>query len=169
VVTAQGIGAAGSAAERRVVEAAPQNKTRTGEKRCGRVSANLIAVVDFATFTADGAIHGTLNGAIHYDGDATSVIPVNGSLFPPARDALAFSGQLTISTVHGDLVTRNAGVFETGPFGKGTEIGNVVDGTGIYAGATGSLYFTTRSDGSGTVFSERVSGTVCLSDRKQAF
>jgi hypothetical protein len=53
-------------------------------------------------------------------------------------------------------------VFETGPSGIGVQFDRVIGGTGLFAGATGFLYYTFTGDASGAAFASVVSGEICV-------
>jgi hypothetical protein len=54
------------------------------------------------------------------------------------------------------------GVFEAVTFGIGSQFDRVIGGTGIFEGAEGHLYFDIVPDETGTVFTNQVTGEVCL-------
>ena len=80
---------------------------------------------------------------------------------PPVY-TVSYTGILTITTDKGALTTRGVGVFETGPFGIGVQFDRVIGGTGLFAGATGFLYYTFTGDASGAAFTSVVSGEICV-------
>jgi hypothetical protein len=71
-------------------------------------------------------------------------------------------GILEITTRKGTLTTRGIGVFETAPSGIGVQFDRVLGGTGLFAGATGVLYYTFTADETGAAFTSVVSGEICV-------
>jgi hypothetical protein len=75
---------------------------------------------------------------------------------PPST--LSYSGLLTITTRHGTLTTRDTGIFDTAA-GLFSSRDTIVSGTGIFAGATGHIFF----HGTGTTsFESTATGEICL-------
>jgi hypothetical protein len=75
---------------------------------------------------------------------------------PPTT--LSYSGLLTITTRRGSLTTRDTGIFDTAA-GLFSSRDTIVSGTGIFAGASGHLFFS----GTGTsTFESTATGEICL-------
>ena len=74
----------------------------------------------------------------------------------------SYTGDLQITTPKGTLTTRSVGVFEGGPFGRGTQFDRVIAGTGLYSGASGFLYFNFEANDTGAAFTSSVVGEVCV-------
>jgi hypothetical protein len=136
------------------------------DAKCKEVRIELKTTVDFTNFTATGIVSGSLNGTVVFAGDPTSVAPITAEFMPPIRDAIAFTGELTMFTDDGSLTTRNVGVFEPGPSGVGVEFGTVIGGTGDYAGASGKIFFAVQGDDTGNNFSEVGLGIICTVKNK---
>lgn len=80
---------------------------------------------------------------------------------PTAEPAVSFyAGDLTITTDRGTLTTRDVGLLDTAR-GVFTDVGRVTGGTGVFAGATGTLFFNgTTADGA--TFAVAIAGELCL-------
>ena len=100
---------------------------------------------------------GILNGTTYY---------VTGRSAPGAgiddfdpNTVLSYAGELTITTKHGTLSTNDLGVVDyiEGVF---SEFDIITGGTGIFTGATGTLYIfgETTADG----FKGKIKGNLCL-------
>ena len=122
---------------------------------CEFVEATLVS------FTDDGL---TTQGVIRGDIEGTTMFQI-GEL-TPIGTSLAYTGSLTIMTEDGSFTTTSTGAFEPAPGGLGTQYDRLIpeDGTGIYAGATGELFFNYRTNEAGNGFLSSVSGTICLAD-----
>lgn len=103
-------------------------------------------------FEGDLLLHGTT--AFTADGLA----PAAGMPGSEAATTLSYSGLLTITTSLGTLTTRDTGIFDTAA-GLFSSRDVIVGGTGIFAGATGHLFFS----GTGTTTLESTAlGEVCF-------
>ena len=89
---------------------------------------------------------------------ADGLAPAAGMPQVEAPTTLAYTGLLTITTRHGTLTTRDTGIFDTAA-GLFSSRDVIVGGTGIFAGATGHLFFT--GTGSST-FESDATGEICL-------
>ena len=77
--------------------------------------------------------------------------------------ALAYTGMLEITTERGSLTALNVGVFEPKPFGTVSGTHRIVSGTGMFAGATGDLFWCGRATNeAGTTFVKRLTGQIRL-------
>src|SRR6266511_2467594 len=72
---------------------------------------------------------------------ADGIAPAAGMPAVEAASTLSYSGLLTITTQHGTLTTRDTGIFDTAA-GLFASRDIVVGGTGVFAGATGHIFFT---------------------------
>ncbi len=99
---------------------------------------------------------GLLNGTTFYV--VESVGPGAGVGLDPA-EVLSYAGELTITTRHGTLFTRDLGVVDYAE-GVFSEYDIVTGGTGIFEGATGKLFIF----GSATPesFRGKIEGEICL-------
>ncbi|MEP6730868.1 MAG: hypothetical protein ABJE10_09530 [bacterium] len=131
--------------------------------RCHEINAIQTVMADFSNFTTAGVIKsGFLAGTTKFTGDASSLTQLASTTASPVRPISSFTGGLLITTPNGTLTTRSVGLFEPGPFGRGTQLDRVIAGTGQYGGADGSLYFTFEADSTGSAFTSSVVGEVCL-------
>ncbi len=132
--------------------------------QCHKINTTLSSVADFTTFTTRGEIpSGFLKGTTTFSGDALSLTPISSASAPPVESlTFSYTGDLTITTRKGTLTTRGVGVFEGVPFGRGSQFDTVIGGTGLFAGATGELFFDFRSDETGAAFDSVVTGEVCV-------
>lgn len=127
--------------------------------QCHKINTTQTSVINPSDFTTVGEFKsGILKGVSKFTGDQASVTPIPG----PAVPTVSYTGILEITTNKGTLTTRGVGVFETAPFGIGTQFDRVIAGTERFAGATGFLYYTFKADGTGTAFTSVVSGEICL-------
>lgn len=103
---------------------------------------------------------GILDGTTQFT--ALSVAPSAGMPGAEPETTLAYSGLLTITTKQGTVVIRDVGVFDAarGVFG---EVDRIVEGTGRFLGATGTLYVFGPTTADGTGFVGSIRGEVCLS------
>jgi hypothetical protein len=114
-------------------------------------------------------IHATGVGQDLGGGNTTATIrhggPLNGTtsghfVTAGAPPVFAISGTVTFTTKHGALVATVAGTLDvaTGAF---TATGPVSGGTGMLAGATGTLTFAGVENLSTGAFTETITGTIC--------
>jgi len=99
-----------------------------------------------------------LEGTVGFAQDSASTAPATA---PPGSSV--FSGILTITTADGVLTLRETGMFSSRTGDPAGPVlaswGQVVGGTGRYAGVTGDLFFAGRRVGS--LFLVAVSGQLC--------
>ena len=77
--------------------------------------------------------------------------------------ALAYTGTLEITTERGTLTALNVGVFEPKPFGTVSGTHRIIGGTGIFAGATGDLFWYGQSTNeAGTTMVKSLKGEIRL-------
>ena len=130
---------------------------------CHQINTTQSAVANFANFTTAGEIKaGFLKGMTHFTGDPASLTPIRSTPAPPLKPTFSYTGDLLITTPSGTLTTRSVGVFENGPFGRGTQLDHVIAGSGLYSGAEGFLYFNFEADDSGAAFTSSVTGEICV-------
>jgi hypothetical protein len=134
-------------------------------QRCHRVHGGIRASVVAQGCTSPvglctaGEFHGDglLNGTTSLTADG--IVPAAGMPAVEAPTTLSYSGLLTITTPHGTLTTRDTGIFDTAGIGLFASRDVIVAGTGIFAGATGHIFYT----GTGTTsFDADASGEICL-------
>jgi hypothetical protein len=100
-----------------------------------------------ATITHAGILNGTTTGQLEVTGGTPPVLTVVGT------------GVLT--THHGTLTVSVVGTFN-GATGVFEATGQVIHGTGVFAGATGTLTFLGVEDLTSGRFTQTITGTVCL-------
>jgi len=131
--------------------------------QCHNINTTQTAVADFAHFTTAGEIKsGFLKGTTKFTGDPASLTQITSTPSPPLKPTFSYTGDLLITTPSGTLTTRSVGVFESGPFGRGTQFDRVIAGTGLYSGAEGFLYFNFEGDATGAAFTSTVMGEICV-------
>ena len=108
---------------------------------------------------ADGPLAGTIELVTHelVAGAGLVAAPFEGS---------TYRGTLTIRTAAGELEIDNIGVLK---HARGTanpavfsEVGEIVAGTGRFAGASGHLFFSGTSNATGDGFESRLTGSLCF-------
>jgi hypothetical protein len=108
--------------------------------------------------------HATISGNFGLDGTVAFVSDSAGTAPATAPGGSSvFSGLLTISTAHGNLVLRETGMF-SGRTGnpRGSVLaswGDTQSGTQRFTGVTGELFFAGRV--AGAIFLVDVSGQLC--------
>lgn len=105
----------------------------------------------------------TTAGAITNNGllKGTTAFAFTAGPTPTAEPGVAFyAGDLTIATDRGTLTTRDVGLFDTAR-GVFTDVGRVTGGTGVFAGASGTLFFN-GATADGTTFAVAIGGELCL-------
>ena len=100
-----------------------------------------------STIVHAGILNGTTEAQLEITGGTPPVV------------TLAGTGVLT--TNHGTLTVSPVGTFN-GATGVFEATGQVVHGTGVFAGATGALTFVGVEDLTSGRFTETITGTVCL-------
>jgi hypothetical protein len=137
--------------------------TAGAASKCESVTGALTSTANFSNFTTSGTISGDLEGTTFFQGDQSSLTPVSGTTSPPLNPTDHYTGDLTITTKQGVLVTRSVGVFEFAPSGLGTQFDRVLSerSTGKFAGATGQLYFNFVANSTVSGFSSTYSGQIC--------
>jgi hypothetical protein len=135
--------------------------------RCRHVRAN-VAVVSTAqnctspiAFCSTGAVTagGLLNGT--FTGSVLGLGPSAGLPALAPASTLSFVADHRIETSGGDLIMVGTGVFDTAR-GEFAEIDPIIGGTGVFAGATGTLWLTGTSPDGGASFTGDVTGNVCV-------
>jgi len=134
------------------------------QEECETIKATQVVTADLSTFTTTGTISGDLKGTTAFTGDATSLTPISAASTPPLSPTLSYTGTLVITTKKGTLTTRAVGIFESVPFGSGTQFDRVIGGTGKCEGATGLLFFSFTANADLSGFTSAVTGELCLDD-----
>lgn len=138
-----------------VVGAAPAMPTTASEEdECHRVNA-----VGVGQDLGGGNTTATISHAGFLTGTTTAHFDINGGAFP----VFTFAGTVVFTAKHGTLTVDIAGTFNvaTGAFEAS---GPVRNGTGKFAGATGTLTFSGVEDLSTGVFTETIIGRICLDE-----
>jgi len=144
---------------------APTASGATQDNDCGckDIEATLYTTADFETFTAQGTIVGDLDGTISFTGDANSLSQISSETFPPVNPAtFSFTSEVDFITNKGTITTRGVGLAEIGPSGSGTELHQILGGTGRYENATGTFYLRVKADATGANFVEELTGRICV-------
>lgn len=140
----------------------------THDAKCHEVRAK-IALVSVAENCASpvglcttGAVTGggIVNGV--FGGIALGFAPAAGLPNLVPNSTLSFVADHKIETPRGTLSMRGSGVFDTAR-GEYSEVDPITGGTGIFAGATGTLWLTGTSPDGGASFAGPLFGQVCLS------
>jgi len=139
----------------------------TADERCrchkihGGIRASVVAqgctspvgLCTAGQFHGDGLLNGTTSLT------ADGIVPAAGMPAVEAQTTLSYSGLFTLTTPQGTLTTRDTGIFDTAGIGLFASRDVIVAGTGIFAGATGYIFYT----GTGTTsFDAEASGEICL-------
>lgn len=136
-------------------------------KTCKQINARMMTVAfsDFPcaspiSFCAGGVITG--DGLIHGNTVATvlGMAPVTPGGSPEPESTVSYVGDRVIETTHGDATLRFTGVFDTAR-GEFSELSRVVEGTGRFENATGTVYITGRSNEPGNEFIGDIKGLIC--------
>jgi len=97
-----------------------------------------------------------------FGGIALGFAPAAGLPNLVPNSTLSFVADHKIETPRGTLSMRGSGVFDTAR-GEYSEVDPITGGTGIFAGATGTLWLTGTSPDGGASFAGPLFGQVCLS------
>jgi len=130
------------------------------ESNCKEARGNLVEV-----FTGGNSTPGTLSNAGRLNGKTLVGFPVGGSP-TPWPTAFTFTGQFTLTTRRGQLKTSNLYLLDVAAL-KGNVLGYIDPNgsTGIFAGATGTLFLNVTKvtvAGSTQTFQSEVHGQVCF-------
>ena len=132
--------------------------------QCHQINTTLRSVANLAEFTTEGEIQsGILKGTTKFVGDGTSLTQITGESSRPIEPStFSYTGDLKITTPKGTLTSRSVGLFESVPFGFGTQFDRVIDGTGLFEGTKGFLFYNFATDETGAAFTSQVSGEICV-------
>jgi hypothetical protein len=145
--------------------------TVSADDQCKSVQGTIKSVFTTQNCTSPVGLctTGVITGAGLLDG-ATTFTAFNvaqsagltAAIEPPAN--LSYSGQLTIVTSQGTLVTHDLGVLDADRLAF-TEMERPASGTGVFANPGSSVFFISGSIiDSGHGFQGNLSGTVCAAD-----
>ena len=122
------------------------------DDRCRRIRAE----IDLTHATIEGNFG--LDGTVAFAADSNGTAPATA---PPGSSV--FSGILTITTAHGNLVLRETGMFSSRTGNAAGPVlaswGDTLSGTDRFTGVTGDRFFAGRRAGS--IFLVDVSGQLC--------
>ena len=137
-----------------VVAAGGAQTTRASVQHDSCLSVNATAI---GQNLGGGQTEATIFHAGILNGTTTAQLEITGGT-PPA---LTVVGTGVLTTHHGTLTVSPVGTFN-GATGVLEATGQVVHGTGVFAGATGALTFVAVEDLTSGRFTETITGTVCL-------
>lgn len=121
--------------------------------------ASPVGICTVGVITGAGLLNGTTSFL------ALDAAPSAG--MPPVEPAanLSYSGQLTIVTMNGTLVTRDLGVLDQ-THSAFTEVERPASGTGVFANPGSNVFFISGSVvDNGQGFQGDLSGVVCANDK----
>ena len=97
-------------------------------------------VVEGCTSPVGICTHGTLRGGVNaeFDFTATSLVPTADTA---ATSVLLYTGDIVLSNQFGTLTCKDAGAFQSAGSGAVSSVCTIVEGTGQYSGATGTIQF----------------------------
>jgi len=134
---------------------------------CGPVHGTIHSVFTTQNCTSPVGLctSGTITDAGILDGSTTfaaiAIAPSAGLSGAEPQANLSYSGQLTIVTSHGTLLTNDLGVLDVNHFAF-TEIERPATGTGVFANPGSSVFFISGSIvDNGQGFQGELTGTVC--------
>jgi len=141
------------------------NRKKHGTHRCGcqKVLARLssTAQINPPLLTATGPMVGTLRGTVNYEAYLADIVEISSGFGnDPVNSTASFTGTWTLTNKKGTLTFRDVGVFEQIPNSLGTSFSRVINGTGIYTGASGFLFLNFISDDTGLSFEEILRGEI---------
>jgi hypothetical protein len=116
------------------------------------------AVLDPSAFRSVGRIlSGPLEGSTIWTGRAAAAHPAVEAT--ALEGAISYTGELEIRTEQGTLKMLNVGVFEPKPYGTVTGTHRIIEGTGIFDGAQGDLFwYGQATNEAGTEFRKNLRG-----------
>lgn len=112
----------------------------------------------------EGRIHsGPLRGKTFFT--ALELVPDAGLVAPPFA-VVSYSGELEIVTRHGTIMAHDVGVFDPRPPPEGdgsfAQFDRIVDGTGRFKDAFGTIFLAGTGNEDGTGFESQLSGELCI-------
>lgn len=160
-----------------LVIGAPTHVAATESERHDREWCWSVHAQITASFTSDGCesvvglcTAGSVRGSLLAGETRFSAAGVGGNVAgeesivtPPAEpgSTWAYSGTLTLETHLGSLTFNDVGVFDTAG-GEFSEIDRLVDASGLFAGASGSLFIYGDAFPDRTGFAGDIRGRLCL-------
>ena len=144
-----------------------ESGAQTGQV-CKQLNARLMTVATLngctspVNFCAEGVVVG--DGLIQGRTFATILGLIESVGFPGTEPAttLGYVGDRLIETKHGNINLRFTGVFDTAR-GEFSELERVLvdSGTGVFDGATGTVFLTGTSNAAGNEYYGQITGTIC--------
>lgn len=140
--------------------------TALAHERCETILAEQVAqsITDGCTSPVGLCTQGFVHGLFLFGSTSFVIASAASSAGLPATvepaTTLSYQGALTVNTLRGDVTLSDVGVFDTA-LGVFTEFSRVVSGTGAFAHATGTLYFSGTFDATKGTFHSTVTGQIC--------
>jgi hypothetical protein len=113
-----------------------------------------VAFCATGTITGGGLVHGATTAVV------LGLAPAVGLPGIEPNTTLSYVGDRVIETEHGTLTLRFTGVFDT-VRGEFSELERVMGGTGVFEGATGTLWLTGSSFNDNNNFRGDLTGQIC--------
>jgi len=123
--------------------------------KCFSVQANQNVIVTSATTTTGTITQGGILNGTTADKFTSALTPT------PEANTSSFTDQLTITTRGGKLTDNDVTIFNT-TLGVFSTISPISNGTGIFAGTTGTL-FISGFTADGVHFTDKIVGQICFS------
>lgn len=108
--------------------------------------------------TAGTITDGALGGSSYYVAGGLAPAP---TMSGDSGSFLSYTGTLTITTNRGSLTLEDKGIVNFVPSGSFTEFDHVVAGTGAFANATGTVFFSGLVNATGSGLDAALSGQIC--------
>jgi hypothetical protein len=137
----------------------PAHRASAGGNECKDVRADQTATVTSATATTGTITHGgILNGT-------TADLFTSALIATPDPNTFSFTDTLTITSARGGTLTDNDVTIYNLTLAVFSTISPISNGTGVLAGATGTL-FVSGSSTDGVHFKDKIVGQICLPEAK---
>src|SRR5262245_56988523 len=124
----------------------------SAQSKCLNVKGTAIDAITGGTLTEGGILNGTTQFGF-----------TSGFLPAPVATAVSFTADYTVTTHKGVLKTHSVYIYD---FAKrvAAAISQIdpVASTGVFAGATGMLYFNAKSTDGGVTVQSDITGEICL-------
>jgi hypothetical protein len=143
---------------------AQSTSSQSANSNCKKLKGSSVQVFDpaagvaFGPVTNAGILNGTLDDVINFSA---------GFVFTPDPNVVAYTSDLTITTIHGQLKTSPV-TTQSIVTGLGTEWGNINPNTstGRFAGATGVIFFTFTAVGDPAIgpYESQIVGEICFAN-----
>jgi hypothetical protein len=124
----------------------------SAQSKCHKVTGTAIDTIAGGTLTQAGILNGTTQFGF-----------TSGFLPAPVATAVSFTADYTVTTHKGVLKTHSVYIYD---FARrlAAAISQIdpVASTGVFAGATGTLYFNSQSTDGGVTVQSDIAGEICL-------